>query len=47
MLPKKQVVKVRWPTTVTAKQKVTAKQRKRVGHRLVSGCYLHLKWYVV
>ena len=56
---------VRWPTTVTAKQKslgttnfthgktkLTHGKIKKtswsaVGQRLVSGCYLYLKWYVV
>ena len=62
---------LRWPTTVTAKQKVTANKlysrqnkinsrqnkinprqnkinsRQNKENELVSGCYLHLKWYVV
>ena len=29
------------------KTKLMGKQRKRLGQRLVSGCYLHLKGYVV
>ena len=29
------MILLRWPTTVTAKQKVTAKQRKLVGQRLL------------